>query len=511
MKQMSSAEAFRLARQYHQKGDLAKAAQVYAAVLEVDPLHAEANHNTGLIYAVRGMPDDAIAYMKRSVELDKTNAEFHNNLGEMYRKTRQTELAEFHLTAAVELKPGYSEAFSNLGLLFKDKGDINNAKLCFSESLAANPRNIAALINTGNLFRSEKEYDDAMECYLAALELSPENPTALAGAGITCYSKGDYNTAAKYYSKLVTIKPELTADKVNLALITLRNKDFRKGFQLYEARFSHLDTLEGEYDNLWRGTDLTGKTLYIYSEKQGLSGLGDTILFSRYLKELEKYSASKIIYKVQPELAELLSVNLPEEIEVATDSPEGFDTHIPLLSLPMVLNARAKTIPHADGYIKADTKKSAEKAELMKSGKKNIGITFQTSRDHINYRERSIPQEAFRSLYEDDTVQLYYISKEEPEQPLDPSVIDMREHITDFTDTAALVENLEMVISADTSVVHLAGAMNKKTCLLINHLHDWRWFNAKPGKQSEWYSSVTFYIKEQSAEWSEVIKSIEIQ
>lgn len=510
MKQLNYKDAFELAKKYHQKGDIAQAETVYAAVLEIEPHHAGAMHNLGLIYVAKGMLDDGIAAVKKAVEMDRTNAEFHNNLGELYRKKGRLDEAQFHLGAAVDLRPGYSEAYSNLGLVFREKGDINSAKLCFSEALRADPKNLAALINTGNLFRAEDSPEDAIECYIAALEIAPDNATALAGAGLSSYDMGDYNSSAKYYSRLTTQYPEKYADKVNLALITLRNKDFRKGFQLYEARFKYLNVLEGQQDKLWRGMALTGKTLYVYNEKQGLSGFGDTILFARYLPELERFNAAKIIFRVQPQLKELLAANLPSFVEVTSDDCTEFDAHIPLLSLPFVLNARAKTIPLSGGYIMPDAEKAADAAAELSSGKVRIGIAFQTSRKHEKYRERSVNQDAFSSLYKNDKIALYYISKEAPEESLDPSVTDLRGKLNDFADTAAFISALDLVITADTSVAHLAGAMGKKTYLLLNHLHDWRWFAAKTGKQSEWYSSVTFYIKDRSANWADVIESINL-
>ncbi|MGD9808201.1 MAG: tetratricopeptide repeat protein [Deferribacterales bacterium] len=508
MKQLNIKEAFQLAMQYHQKGNLEKAEYLYSAVLQLDPNNADALHYIGVIYAGKGMIEEAIDHIRRAVEYDKTNAIYHNNLGEIYRQRGLMEHAEFHLSAACELKPDYSDAFSNLGLVYKEKGLINDAKYCFAEALAKDPRNVNALINTGNLFVTEKNYEDAVQCYEAAIQLSPDNPNALASAASSYYEMGEYNSSAKYYSRLVNTHPDLHRDKVNLALITLRNKDFRKGLQLFEARFHTVDTLEGDRDTLWRGVNMKGKTLYVYNEKQGLSGYGDTIMFARYLTELDKYEPAKVVFRVQPELVDLLKGMMPEYVEVTSEDCTEFDAHCPLLSLLFVLNARAKTIPLVDGYIKADESKIASFASMMDTPKTKIGLVFQTSRSHVKHEERSIPQDAFTPLYGNDTIQLYYISKEEPDQPLHEGITDLRDSINDFSDTAAVIANLDVVITADTSVAHLAGAMGKKTVLLLNHLHDWRWFSAKTGKASEWYSSVIFHIKEKGSDWLDVVSSI---
>jgi len=470
MAQMNAKEALSLAKSYHQKGDLAKAEQVYSAVLQVDPHSAEAMHNIGLIFATKGDMKAAISSIKKAIELDRSNPEFHNNIGELYRKNGQFEHAQFHLSSAVELKPNYGEAYSNLGLVFRQINDIDSAKLCFANALEINPKNVAALINSGNLMREEGLFDDAVECYEAALEISPDNPTALKTISMSYYQLGDYNTSAKYLSRLTTGHPEMHAEKLDLALICLRNKDFRKGFQLLESRLKCYEIMKGDTETLWRGTGQDDKTLYIYNEDHVFNSIGDTIMFARYVKELERFSPAKVIFKVQPELVELLSANMPDFVEVTDQDCTEFDKHSPLYSLGLIMNARAKTIPSTDGYINVDATND-DKSDKTKVGLSGIG--------EID----SISEEA----------QTYNID----------------EHQT-ITEKANAIANLDMIITTDNDTAHLAGAMGKKTALIIDEKHDWRWFNAKNEKASEWYSNVTFYLKPEGETLSNVIKSINI-
>ncbi|PLX71339.1 MAG: hypothetical protein C0602_01675 [Denitrovibrio sp.] len=474
MKDMNAKQAFNLGRSYHEKGNLAQAEKIYEAVLQVDPHHAEATHNLGMIFAARGLREEAIEYVKRSLELDGSNPNFHNNMGELYRIAGQIEHAQFHLSAACELKPGFSEAFSNLGIIHMEKGEIDDAKYCFAEALASNPKNVNALINTGNLFRKTGNFNDAIECYEAVLELSPDNPTALICAAISHNEIMDYNNAAKYYSRLVANRPELQKEKLALAEITLRNKDFRKGLKLYEARFNVFNILKGDRETLWRGTGLEGKTLYVYYEDTVICGLGDTILFCRYLHELEKFNPGKVVLQLQPELAELFEGQMPDFVELTTEDVQEFDVHSPLLSLPMILNARAKTIPLANGYLKAEPAN-------RETDKIRIGYAF----------NENIDQNALSLFEADDRVEIF---------PLEGT---MKEK----ADKAA---SADLVITSDNEIVHLAGAMGIKTCLLLEENHHWRWFRAKTEKTSEWYSSVTFYIKEKGADWLNVISSIKV-
>lgn len=501
MKQMNINEAFTLAQNYHAKNELSKAEQIYQTILSIDTLHAGAHHNMGLIHAVKGDAEKAIASFKRAVELDRTNAVYHNNIGETYRKLDQFEHAEFHLGAAVDLRPGYADALSNLGLLYAAKGQNDNAKLCFANALDADPKNIPAMINSGNLMRKEQLYEDAAECYEAVLNISPDNPAALKSAAYNYIEMGEYAPAAKYCSRLINGRPEMHRERVLLGLITLRNKDFRKGFQLLESRLKFQNILKGDTDSLWRGASLSGKTLCVYAETEG-GGFDETILFSRYIFELAKYSPARVVFCVQPELKNLLSSNMPDFAEVTDEPFADFDTHSPLLSLPLVLNARAKTIPMTEGWLKANPEKTDKFAKLITSDKKRIGITS-LSPDRAN----NIDISAFTPL-SSEGLTLYYIGQTTPDEALPESIVNLSEHIHDYSDTAAAITNMDMVIGADSPEIHIAGAMGVKTALLINRLHNWQWFNAKTGKSSEWYSSVTFYIKEKGMTWLDVVTSI---
>ncbi|WP_415238116.1 tetratricopeptide repeat protein [Seleniivibrio woodruffii] len=496
-----------VATQYHKEGKLDAAEKLYKTVIEVKPHDAQAWFYLGMIKYSQGTHFEAIEHLRRALELDPKNADYSNNLGEIYRQHGMLDEAEYFIRNAIVINPNQADAYSNLALICKAKGDYDSAKLYFSRSLDLNPKNANTIINVGNLFLTINEYDDAAECFLAALGLAPENPHALRGCAIALYEKGEYNAAAAMLSRLTAGKPDFHREKVDLALITLRNKDFRKGFQLLESRLKHLPhIMQGEEKNLWRGADLKGKTIYIYDEKDGLGGFGDTLMFVRFVLDMQKYSPERVILRVQPELHTLISANMPDFVTVVTENFEKFDCHSPLLSLPLVQNVRAKTMPRAAGYLKADADKTAH---LFDRSVKNVGIAFATDKSHIKHETRTIPQEAFAPLF-DKSIKLHYISKQEPDAPLHPSINDLRPHINDFADTASVIANLDMVITADTSVVHLAGAMGKETALLLNRLHDWRWFSIKSGQKTVWYESVTGYVKEDSAGWEELVSSVRI-
>lgn len=473
MNDMNARQAFNLGRKYHEKGDLVQAEKIYQAVLQVDPYHAEALHNLGMIYAARGMRDEAIRHVKRSIEIEGGNPNFHNNLGELYRIAGQIEHALFHLNAAVELKPGFSAAYSNLGIIYMENGDTDKAKFCFSEALASNPTNTNALINTGNLFRKTGEFSDAVQCYEAVLEISPDNPTALICAAVSYNELAEYNKAAKYYSRLITGRADMHREKLALAEITLRNKDFRKGLQLYESRFNVYDILKGDRDSLWRGTGHEGKTLYVYQEDTPICGAGDTILFLRYIHELGRFNPGKVIVQLSEELAELFEGQMPEFAEITTEEVTKYDVHSPLLSLPVVLNARAKTIPLAEGYLHCKKDENTDKKTVCTALNEDI---YQNIGEHF--------------------------TKEKEAEIVTPE--------GSLKEKAELIRTAGLVVTSDNEIAHIAGAMGIKTCLLLDEKHHWRWFNAKTGKNSEWYSSVTFYIKEKGEDWRNVISSIKV-
>lgn len=501
-------QIFQTAIKFHQEGKLQQAEQLYEALTQVRPSHAPTWFFYGMSRYALGDRSKALNYLAKAIELDRNNPDYHNNIGEIFRQLGMLEEAEAHFKLSIALKPGNSDALSNLALVYKAKGEMNYAKLFFAEALDANPKNLNAMLNVGGMYQAEGEYKDALECYIAAMGISPDHPHALRGAAFCLSEQMEYSTAAGMLSKLTAGKPDMFREKVDLAMLTLRNKDFRKGFQLLEARLKDRpEIMEGPEKTLWRGTSLKGKTLYVYYEKAGLSGFGDTLMFMRLLLELKKYEPEKVVFKVQPELLTLVQENMPEYVEVTTDTCTEFDTHSPLISLALVLNLRAKSMPLADGYVRADGSKYAG---LMDKDKKNIGIVFNTSKEHFQHEKRSVPQSAFDAPASDASVKLFYISNQEPDAPLSPTITDMRPSIKDFKDTAEIISALDMVITPDTATAHLAGAMGKKTALLIDEQHDWRWFNAKNSQDTVWYSSVTTYIREKKNSWEDTMKIVRI-
>jgi tetratricopeptide (TPR) repeat protein len=502
MANISSQQAFKMAQKLHQQGQLDKAEELYRTVLNVDRHHAESWFYLGMVYYGKGITQQAVECMKSAIEADRSNPMYHNNLGEIYRQLNMNEHAEFHLSAAVDLKPDYSDALGNLALIHKAKGDIDSAKLFFARALESNPENINALVNTGNMFKENGEYEDAAQCYEAALKVSPEYELALKLASECYHEMGDYNKAAAMLSKAIKGDPEKHADRVRLAFITLRNKDFRKGFQLLESRYKdNPSILEGEIKTLWRGTPLVGKTLYVYYEAEGLGRFSDTFMFARFLWELEKHKPEKVVFKVQKEILTALQGNMPEYVHLTDETCTDFDVHSPLASLPMVLNARAKTLSLTDGWLKPDGLKVTDFALKMAEEKKKVGLVFNVSKRNPKYDEMSLSQEMFESLYNRDDLKLFYVDKEKASAELHPSVTDMSGDIEDFSDTAAILANLDILITADSAVAHLAGCMGVKTFLILDEKHDWRWFNAKEGQNSLWYDSVVIYFKGSEKLW----------
>ncbi len=509
MRNATPEQIFTVAKQYHKEGNLDQAEALYKAVLSVKPASAEAWFFLGMVRYAKGAQFEAVDLIKKALEIDPKNYDFHNNIGEIYRRNNMMTEAEFHLKASLTLKPDNTDAHSNLGLIYKAAGEIDKAKLCFSNALQCNPKNVNAILNAGSLYQSLNELTDALECYLAAMTLDPDNPHALRGAAYCMTEQGEYNTAAGMLSRLTAGKPDLFREKVDLAFLTLRNKDFRKGLQLLESRLKHLpEILEGPEKTLWRGTPLKAKTLYVYYEKQGLSGFGDTLMFMRFIHDLKKYEPQKVVFRVQTPLLELVKANMPDFAE-ATDEPcAEYDVHSPLISLMLILNVRAKSMSLAEGYIKADGERFKN---LTDSSKTNIAVVFKTSEKHTKHERRSVPQEIFDKPAGDDSLKLFYVSAQEPESPLHANITDMRPHIANFQDTADILAAMDMVITADTAVAHLAGAMGINCALLLDHLHDWRWFTAKTGQNTVWYSSVTTYIRENDMTWDDTLSLVKIK
>lgn len=382
---------------------------------------------------------------------------------------------------------------------------------------ATNPK---VYVKLGLLYSFLDRYDyfeERVSNFQKALELDPKNEEALRYLAITCRNAGENQKSVDYYEKLMEINPS-RGDYFSYGCEKLKFGDFETGLKYWHYRFSkeynpasYPDITKPQWD--YANTDLSDKTLFIQSEQ----GYGDSIQFLRYVPMIK---AKKIILRVPECLRELFELNLQgfKHIEItgkAFSAEEAeFDYHLPFCSVMNVFNTRIDNIPNSEGYISAnETKIKIYKEGFFNNDLLKIGIAWKGKHNGDNYRD--IPLEVFHPLTLIKNARVYSLQKngEEEFQESILSGFDIRDlgsTFENFSDTAAAIANLDVVITGDNVVANLVGAMGKKTILLVQKDADWRWFLDR--EDSPWYKSFTIIRKDyQKQPWDVLMaKAIEL-
>lgn len=481
------------------QGNLAEAEKLFKNIIKNDPQNPEGWYYLGLIASRTRKYKIAVELFSRAINI-KPDVEYYLNLGNVFCAISNYDAASDCYKKAIEMKPDFIGAYNNLGVVYEKKNDTDSAIKCYQEAIKIAPDYIDAYCNLGVAMNRKGNTDEALKCYFKVLESNPNHLDANYNLGIAYKDNRDIDNAIKQYEKTLQLNPNYMDAYLNLGIAYLLNKNFEQGWKYYEYRFTGLK--EPKPDSLkpkWDGSSLEGKTIYVYHEQ----GIGDTIQFIRFLPMLDAFKPKNILFKCQSGLEQLFKINSigAEIINQATpDKLIEFDTYIPLLSLPYHLKINEKNIPNSNKYLKADINKViGYKQKFFNNDKFKIGIFWQGSTGHKGDKKRSIPLEYFYPLVKLDNVQLYSLQKgfgieQLKDMPQDFNIINLGETFRDLSDTAAVIENLDMVIGIDSALAHLAGALCKPVWVILSTELEWRWFMDETN--TAWYRSMRLFSPE---------------
>lgn len=389
------------------------------------------------------------------------------------------------LQKATVTKPDFFDAWFNLGLAYKKSNLLDDAIDAYSKAIAINPKNSLAYFNTASAYDNKNDTLNAAKYYK-----------------LSCNYNSAENNAENFYA---------------LGISLLKLKDFEDGLKYFESRLSKdfaILTQMKEYRKiltykpLWKGETLNNKTIFVYFE----AGLGDVIMYYRYISLL-KNTGAKILFKPQWCFTDLFKENNlgAEIIDHKFDlNSANFDYHIPMMSIPYLLNQFTENAPLSEGYIIANPEKIQQyKNKYFDTDKIKIGVKWKGNTAYDI--QRVIKSEYFYKLFDIQGIQFYSLQKGEGIEELDSipakyNVINLGETFNDFSDTAAAINNLDLVICNDTSVGHLAGSMGKKCWLLLPFVQNWRWYTDT--NYSPWYKSVKLFKQNSPDNWQEVFESV---
>jgi len=484
--------------------------------IEINPSQPQFHGNLGLVLVDMGKLDEAIAAFTRSLMLRPKSAKTHNDVGNALVAKGMTEQAAESFRQALAITPDFPEALFNLGNTLRKQGQVDEAMTYYRKALAARPGWAEAHNNLGNSLSRLGRMDEAIAAYRTALAQMPESAEMHNNLGSAYMAKGDLDRAMTFFQSALQLQENHPSAHWNMGLIHLLRGEFEEGWPLYEwrARVPGLGINARLHPPAWDGTDLGGRRILIHHEQ----GLGDVIQFIRYLPMVAERNG-RIVLACHPALHRLLRgvgreygewASLIEEWAAPDGDFPEYEVHCPLMSLPHVFRTNLTNIPAPNPYVWADDVLADQwRRRLQGSAERKIGIAWAGSAVHPNDRNRSFPLSTLAALGQVANVRWVSLQTGEPARQAATApfaLTDWSGDLTDFADTAALVANLDLVISADTAVVHLAAAMGKPVWVLLPKAPDWRWMRER--EDSPWYPTIRFFRQEVAGDWTTPVSRI---
>lgn len=506
------------AEAYIQRGNaLRKLAQFESAVTSYDralallPDHAETHCNRAIALKELRKFELAVTGYDRAIALNPAFLAAHANRGVALAALQQHEAAVASFDQANALHPGIAFTHLHRGISLHALGRYEAAVEAHQKTIALDASSAEAQHNLGLALLQLRRHEAAIAGFDRAIALNPEFADAWASRGLALYETRQHAAAIANYEKAIALQPTLRIAHRNLSHLYLQLGDYEKGWEKFEWRMRGEDNPANRRtftQPLWLGeTSIAGKTILLHSEQ----GLGDTLQFCRYAKQVAALGASVILEVQKPLLGLLSGLDGVTTLLAKNSVLPPFDLHCPLMSLPLALKARIDNIPSAQGYLKADAGKVAEwQARLGAKTRPRVGLVWSGNQLHKNDQNRSIPLADFVTLLSDD---FEFVCLQKEVKPADletlaahPEIRRFGAELNDFSDTAALCELLDLVISVDTSVAHLAGALGRPVWILLPFNPDWRWMLER--EDSPWYGSARLYRGDRLAGWSELVTRV---
>jgi tetratricopeptide (TPR) repeat protein len=491
-------------------GRLEAAAEACARLRARHPGEAEVLHLAGAIALRRNQTRAAVALLTRAVALECRRAEFLGNAGAALRAAGDAAAAERAYRHALRLAPQLAEIHFNLGNLLREQQRFPEACFRFRQALALHPDKDKFAFNLAQLHFSRGEFEAAVGLYRHTVRLAGEKSLeASLNLGMSCQKTGAYDAALAAYARVLAEQPEHVGAHWNRALVWLVRGRLAEGWAEYEWRWRLPENPPAAFAAPeWDGSQpLAGRTLLVHAEQ----GLGDTLQFVRYLPELARRGA-RLILHCQPPLVRLLAACFPEITVAAAEAPPpACDLHAPLLGLPHRLGTRLESIPAAIPYLRAPADPAITGRIRRGPGERAVGLVWGGEPAHAGDAQRSIPLALLEPLRRLPGIRLHSLQKGARAAELAPwledgRVVDLGPALTDFADTAAALAELDLVISVDTSVAHLAGALGRPLWLLVPAAPDWRWLLERA--DSPWYPTARLFRRRFDAGWDEVVAQL---
>lgn len=507
-----SAEAeteFARATALWQRGEREAAVACLREVIARDPSHAGAQSNLGNALLELGAPEAAVEALTTAAGLMPGHASASYNLGNAQLAAGRGAEAEASFRQALALDPTHAGAWNNLGNALRQRGEHATAAECYRQALHLRPELAGPHNNLGSALLAQHRPDDAAPLFARALALQPDYAEAANNLGGALLALDRQEEALVQFRRAIAADPGIVQAYFGASLALLSLGRYREGWEAYESRWLDPRFREGMRDHRtprWRGERLGDGTLLVHAEQ----GLGDTVQFVRFLPLLRPFAA-RLVLMAQAPLLPLLDgmadAVLPDDAE-----PPAHTAQCPLLSLPFALGTEVATIPASVPYLSADpARRAAWRARLGPRRRPRIGLAFSGSAEHPEDALRSIPARAMLSALRGTDAEWHVVQRDI--RPADAAILeampDVRVHapaLSDFGDTAALVAELDLIVSVDTSIAHLAGALARPVWVLVQCGADFRWLRERA--DSPWYPTARLFRQSAPRRWEPVLARV---
>jgi tetratricopeptide (TPR) repeat protein len=492
-----------------ERGRLNEAEALLRRAVAAGPRMAKAHHNLGVALAQMKRPDEAIECLEQALALEPDYVEAYVNLGNVLNGIGRTADAIARYEQALKLRPDNGLAYNNLGLALTEADRPAEAVSMLQQAVRLRPGDSETYANLGQAYAALGRLAEAEASFHEALRLDPRNGEAHHGLGNACKEQGRLQEALASYQMALWFNPDAAPTQYNRSLALLQSGNYAEGWPAYEWRWKRKKAKQRTFTRpRWDGGPLHGRTILVWSEQ----GLGDSMQFIRYCAPV-KQRGGTVIFQCPDYLMPLLrTCPFPDRVVAEEDPAPQYDVQVPVLSLPGLLGTTLENVPADVPYLHPEPERVARWAERLAvvPGFK-VGIEWQGNPYHQWDQHRSVSLERFAALAAVEGVQLVSLQRVHGAEQLRASagrisVLELGEEVDPpgaaFLDTAAVMRNLDLVITVDTAAAHLAGALAVPVWVAVSAISDWRWMTGRD--DSPWYPTMRLFRQKNLGDWDEV-------
>jgi len=509
-----------LASLHVKQNKFVEAEKAYRRTLLLKPDFIEVYNNLGNLLEQQKRYQEAESCFRHALKLNPNYAEAYNNWGNLALKQNKHVEAEALFKKALLINPEYVDAYNNQGNLFCEQGRLVEAEKSLQNALKLQPNHVEGYINLGNVYKEKMDNEKAREAYHYALLLRPDCAEAYNNLGGLLLRDGQYEEAITLFHKAIDLRGNYIDAQFRLSLALLILGHFHQGWPIYEVRYHPDKKNRQTYPPdikapQWKGESLVEKTLLIWPEQ----GLGDEIQFVRYLFLLKHNTPNKLVLVCKKPLEKVFgSLQCVDRVICLDDfeasNLDNIDYWTFVMSLPLFFQTTLETIPAKLPYLRSFTKEQSKWKRYVPQDGFRVGLVWKGNKNHKNDINRSLPSlDLFKPLWEIENITFISLQKgpgEDEAKKLNNEqfLIHLGDKIQDFSDTAAIISQLDLVICVDTAIAHLVGALNKSCWVLLPKIDsDWRWL--LDTHDSPWYPNVMRLFRQQQAgNWEGVISEV---